>query len=195
MQEISINKNDVGGYEYNGAVTLIKQINRVLEQQLFEESADGMVRHGSATPNTLTSYKSNVAITKSDVKRQSITEAEAASSTINIVAPDITTNADAKDEGDRQNMAYAQSEQFSADLSPTTPEHKTSTTINTNDRNNHQSKFRLKAERGRQTKFTKYVHKMKDEGIIDLYITKAEDKRTAIAKQDRKDARRITIDT
>ena len=36
---------------------------------------------------------------------------------------------------------------------------------------------------------------MKNEGIIDLYITKAEDERTAIAKQDLKDARRITIDT
>ena len=34
---------------------------------------------------------------------------------------------------------------------------------------------------------------MKDEGIIDLYITKAEDERTAIAKQDRKDASLITI--
>ena len=31
MQEISIHKNNVGGYEYNSAVTLIKQINRVLE--------------------------------------------------------------------------------------------------------------------------------------------------------------------
>ena len=38
------------------------------------------------------------------------------------------------------------------------------------------------------------MNKMKDEGIIDLYITKAEDERTAIAKQDLKDARRITID-
>ena len=36
---------------------------------------------------------------------------------------------------------------------------------------------------------------MKDEGIIDAYITKAEDERTAISKQNCKDARRITIDT
>ena len=35
---------------------------------------------------------------------------------------------------------------------------------------------------------------MKDEGIIDLYTTKAEDERTAIAKQDFNDTRRITID-
>ena len=43
MQELSIAKNNSGGYKYNAAVTLIKQINRVLEKQLFEESADGMV--------------------------------------------------------------------------------------------------------------------------------------------------------
>ena len=36
---------------------------------------------------------------------------------------------------------------------------------------------------------------MKDEGIIDSYITKAENERTAMAKQDCKDARRVTIDT
>ena len=75
MQEISIHKNDVGGYEYNAAATLIKQINRVLKQQLFEESADGMVGLGSANPNTLTGYQSNIAIRKSNVKKQSIAEA------------------------------------------------------------------------------------------------------------------------
>ena len=62
----------------------------------------GFVRE---TPNTLTNYKSNVAIKKSNVKRQSIAEAQAASSTINNVAPKIATNADAKDEADRQNTA------------------------------------------------------------------------------------------
>ena len=105
MQYISINKNSVGGYEYNAAVTLIKQVSRVLEQQLFEDSYDGMVGLGNKTPNTLTSYKSNVAIKKSDVKRQLIAEAQAVSSTSNIVAPEITTNANAKDEADRQNTA------------------------------------------------------------------------------------------
>ena len=101
MQELSITKNNVGGYEYNAAVTLIKQINRVLEQQLFEESADGMVGLGSKTPNTLTNFKSSAAIKKSDVKRQSIAKAQAASSKINIVAPKITTNIDAQDKADR----------------------------------------------------------------------------------------------
>ena len=105
IQELSITKNDVGGYEYNAAVTLIKQINRVLKQQLFEESANCMVVLGSETPNMLTNYKCNVAIKKSNVKRQSIAEAQAASSKINIVAPEITTNANVQDEADRQNTA------------------------------------------------------------------------------------------
>ena len=105
MQEISINKNDVGGYKYIDAVTLIKQINRVLEQQLFKELANGMIGLGSETPNTLTSYKSNVAIKKSDVKRESIVEAQATSSTGNIVAPENTVNADSQDKADRQNTA------------------------------------------------------------------------------------------
>ena len=75
MQEISINNNDVGGYKYNAAVTLIKQINCVLEQQLFEESADGMVGLGRKTPNNLTSYQSTVAIKKNNFKKQSISGA------------------------------------------------------------------------------------------------------------------------
>ena len=60
-----------------------------------------MVRLGSETPNTLTNFKSNVAIKKSDVKRQSIAKAAAASSATNISAPKITTNANAQDEADR----------------------------------------------------------------------------------------------
>ena len=53
IQELYIVKNGVGGYEYNTAVTLLKQINRVLKQQILEESADGMVGIGSKSPNTL----------------------------------------------------------------------------------------------------------------------------------------------
>ena len=102
MQEILINKNNVGGYEYNAAVALIKQINRVLEQQIFKESADGMVSIGSETSNTLAGYQSNVIINKSNVKKQLIAEAQAASSSDNIVTPEITTNGDAQDKADRQ---------------------------------------------------------------------------------------------
>ena len=70
--------------------------------------------------------------------------------------------------------AYAQLEEFSEDLSPPPSEDKTSTTTDTSNQMKHQSKFKLKAERRRQTKFTKYINEMKDEGIIDLYITMAE---------------------
>ena len=70
MQELSIVKNDFGGYEYNAAVTLLTQINRVLKQQLFEESVDVMVGLGSESPNTLTEYRSKVATKKNDIKKQ-----------------------------------------------------------------------------------------------------------------------------
>ena len=100
MQELLITKNNVGGYKYNAAVTIIKHINRVPEQQLFEELADGMVGLDSKTLNTLTNFESNVAIKKSNVKRKSIAEAAGASSATNIVAPEITTNADTQDQVD-----------------------------------------------------------------------------------------------
>ena len=103
MQEILINKNNVDSYEYNAAVTLIKQINRV--HKLFQESADGMVGLLSVTPNTLTSYQSNVATKKSDVNKQSIAEAQTASSTGSIIASEITTNTDVQYKADRQNTA------------------------------------------------------------------------------------------
>ena len=64
-----------------------------------------MVGFGSTTPNTLTGYQSNVAIKKSDVKKQFIAEAAAASLNDNILTPEITTNANAQDEADRQNTA------------------------------------------------------------------------------------------
>ena len=64
-----------------------------------------MVGLGSETPNTLTKLKSNVAIKKSNVKKQSIAEAAAEISTTNIVAPEITTNTYNQDEEDWQNTA------------------------------------------------------------------------------------------
>ena len=62
---------------------------------------------GSAarTQHTLTEYRSNVAIKKSDVKKQSISEAAVASTTDWVVTPEITINANAQDETDRQNTS------------------------------------------------------------------------------------------
>ena len=54
-----------------------------------------MVGLGSETQNTLTNFKSNVAIKKSNIKRQSIAEEAATSSATNIFTPEITTNAEA----------------------------------------------------------------------------------------------------
>ena len=60
--------------------------------------------------------------------------------------------------------------------------------------NKHQSNFKIKSARRLQSKFAAYMLKMNDNGIIDLYITKAKDERTAIKKQSFKNARRVTID-
>ena len=54
------------------------------------------------SPNTLTRYKSNVAIKKSDVKKHSIAKAAVFSTTDSVVVPEITTNADAQYKADRQ---------------------------------------------------------------------------------------------
>ena len=54
MQELSIVKNDIGGYEYNATTTILKQINCLIGHQLFEESTYGMVVLGSESLNTLT---------------------------------------------------------------------------------------------------------------------------------------------
>jgi ElaB/YqjD/DUF883 family membrane-anchored ribosome-binding protein len=103
MANLILHKNEVGGYAYNDAQTLILQINRVLEQQLYEDSTDGMKGLTSKIPNALTKYKSNVSIKKRDVLSQSKAQAKAASSDANTVAPEITTNADAHEEAHRQN--------------------------------------------------------------------------------------------
>ena len=80
--------------------------------------------------------------------------------------------------------AYAQLQQLSEDQSPPTHSNKTSTPSKAKDQTKHQRTFKLMAERRRQTKFTTYIYKMKDEGIIEAYITKAEDERTAMSKSD-----------
>ena len=53
MSEIRLHNNEVGGYAYNDANTLITQIERVLEQKLFKDSAYGMKGLASAVRNAL----------------------------------------------------------------------------------------------------------------------------------------------
>ena len=57
----------------------------------------------------------------------------------------------------------------------------------------HQSAFKIKAARRLQTKFEECTSKINYNGIIDLYINKAKDERTVMAKNNFKNARRITI--
>ena len=54
---IDIRKNEVGGYAYNDANMLVTEIERILAEQLFEDSTDKMTGLLSTAKNTLTEYK------------------------------------------------------------------------------------------------------------------------------------------
>ena len=104
MSKIILHKNEVGGYAYNDATTLITQIERVLERETYEESSDGMKGLLSTTHNTLNRYKATIAIKRKDILRESKEEAALLSASAGAtIAPEITTNSDAQDEADRQN--------------------------------------------------------------------------------------------
>ena len=62
MAKIILPKNEVGGYAYNDATTLITQVERVLKRQLYEDSDDGMKGLASTSHNTLNRYKANISI-------------------------------------------------------------------------------------------------------------------------------------
>jgi phosphotransferase system HPr-like phosphotransfer protein len=94
-------KDSVGGYRYNHAVTFVENIEGVLEDEYFEAAKDGMKGLLSATANELTGFKANVAITRADVKKASLAAAALVSST---TAAEITTNEDAQEEANRQNV-------------------------------------------------------------------------------------------
>ena len=53
MSEIRLHKNEVGGYAYNDVNTLITQIERVHERQLFGDSVDRMKEIVSAVGNMI----------------------------------------------------------------------------------------------------------------------------------------------
>ena len=67
--------------------------------------------------------------------------------------------------------------------------------------NNAESNFKLKAAKRLKRRFDKCLHKyqltarLDDDVIIDLYIDKAEDEQTALAKMENKDVCRVTLDT
>ena len=91
MPEIRLHKNEVGGYAYNDADTLITQIERVLDRQLFEDSANGMKGLASAVGNVLNDYKSMVHTKKKDVLVASREASERSSIEDRTVEPEIKT--------------------------------------------------------------------------------------------------------
>ena len=64
---IDLRKNEVGGYAYNDANTLVTAIERVLAEQLFEDSTDRMKGLLSTATNTLMEYKAHISIKRKDV--------------------------------------------------------------------------------------------------------------------------------
>ena len=57
LSTIELPKNEVGGYAYNDANTLVADIERLLGEQLFEETTDVMKGLSSTSTNTLNSYR------------------------------------------------------------------------------------------------------------------------------------------
>ena len=101
---IDIRKNEVGGYAYNDANMLVTEIERVLAEQLFEDSTDGMKGLLSTATNTLTEYKATISIKRKDVLKDSKdAAARLSSSSGTTVQAEIVTNSDAQEEADRQN--------------------------------------------------------------------------------------------
>jgi hypothetical protein len=101
---INLCKNEVSTYAYNNANTLITEIERVLAEQLFKDSTDGMKGLLSNTQNTLTrQYKANVSIKQKDILTDLKAIAECLSMTGMVVLPKIRTNTYAQEEAARLN--------------------------------------------------------------------------------------------
>ena len=75
--------------------------------------------------------------------------------------------------------AYAHLEEFSADPDPTNEVSNDCTKIG---EAKQPSKFKSIAATRRQTRKQQYISDMKEDGLIDMYIVKAEDERTSLAK-------------
>ena len=104
MEQHKLPRDDVGGYRYNHAVTLVENIEGVLEDQYFENATDGMKGLLDKTANELTNFKANVAIRAAEVKAASVAAAAAISTTGFVAVPHIQTNEDAQEEANRQNV-------------------------------------------------------------------------------------------
>ena len=86
---LRLHKNEVGGYTYNDATVLCKQIYWVMERKCFKDTADGMKGLKDETPNALTDMKAGVAITKAAVLKASREKTAATSTLLITVVPEI----------------------------------------------------------------------------------------------------------
>ena len=102
MSEILLHRNKFGSYAYNDANTLLTQIERLLGQQLFEKSSDGIKGLASNNSNALNEYKSTINIKKRDLLAVSRAAADLISNDASTVEPEITTNSNTQDEANRQ---------------------------------------------------------------------------------------------
>ena len=83
---------------------MITQIECIIEQQLFDDSASRMKVLGSAVGNALNDYKLTVHVKKRKVIAGSRASAKRSSIEDSTVEPEINTNSDALDEADPQNV-------------------------------------------------------------------------------------------
>ena len=95
MSEICLHKNEVSCYAYNGVNTIITRIERLLERQLFKDSADGIKVLASVVGNELNDYKLTVHIKKRDMLVALRVAAELDIIEDSTVEPEINTNSDA----------------------------------------------------------------------------------------------------
>ena len=80
-------------------MAFIENVEGVLEDEYFDKTTDGMKGLVSPVPNELTRFKANVAITRGDIKRQSIANALGGDA----AKAEITTNEDTHEEANHQN--------------------------------------------------------------------------------------------
>ena len=104
MSETRLYNNKVGGYTYSDMNTLIKKNERILKQQLFEDSVDRMRGLASDVKNVLNDYKSNFHIKKRDNLAALRAVAEHARTDDSTIEPENDNNSDAQDKIDDQNV-------------------------------------------------------------------------------------------
>ena len=104
MAEICLHKNEVGGYAYNDANTLLTQIEQFLDRQLYKDSSDEIKGLLSNVSNVLNKYKSTIHINKRDVLALLRADAKSASTDNSTIELEIANNSDAQDEADCKNV-------------------------------------------------------------------------------------------